>query len=83
MGEWSMPMEFMCGRPLSAEELELIRQQIELMDASLPSTTKCAESSNATGPTCFQRFRRPRSDFRRAAAEAGDDLQRGTAFRAC
>jgi hypothetical protein len=27
-----MPMEFMFGRPLSPEELELIRSQIESMD---------------------------------------------------
>jgi hypothetical protein len=26
---------------------------------------KCAESSNASGPTCFQSFRRLRSDFER------------------
>ena len=27
-----MPMEFMFGRPLSPEELEMLRQQIESMD---------------------------------------------------
>jgi hypothetical protein len=63
-----MPMEFMFSRPLTAEELELIRQQSNRWLTSLPSTMKCAESSNATGPTCFQSFRRLRSDFGRGGS---------------
>jgi hypothetical protein len=54
-----MSVEFLHGRPLSADELEMIRQ----VSTTLPrSTLKSAASSLATGRTYLRSFRRKRND---------------------
>jgi hypothetical protein len=62
--KWSegMPIEFLQGRPLSPDELEMIRQQIESFDDIASLTTEYAASSLATGPTCYRSFRHQKTN---------------------
>jgi hypothetical protein len=43
-----MPMEFMFGRPLSPEELEMLREQIESMDdiTAIDDEVRCIVERN-------------------------------------
>jgi hypothetical protein len=63
-----MPFEFLHGRPLSPEELEMIRRGIEAFDdIGALSTTKYAVSWLATGRTCCPSFRPETNESRRDA----------------
>jgi hypothetical protein len=57
---WSKNMRVEClrGRPLSPEELEMLRRRWSRSTASALSTTKSAALSRATGLTCCRSFRR-------------------------
>jgi hypothetical protein len=52
-----MPIEFLHGRPLSPEELEMLRQQIEEgFDNIAEVDERYVGSSLATGLTCWRSF---------------------------
>jgi len=52
-----MPMEFLLGRPLSPEELEMIRHELESMVDIGVVMTKSEATSLATGHPCGRSFR--------------------------
>jgi hypothetical protein len=55
-------MEFLHGRPLSPEEMEIIRRQIEEGFEVIGAVDDEVASSPATGRTCFPSFRRKKTE---------------------
>jgi hypothetical protein len=58
-----MPMEFLHGRPLSPEELELFRRQVEEgFEVIAVVDDEVRGMSLGTGPTCWRSFRRKNNE---------------------
>jgi hypothetical protein len=60
----SMPVEFLHGRPLTPDDLELIRQQIEYgFDNITRIDLEIRDIVARNGLTCFQSYQRKRSEI--------------------
>jgi hypothetical protein len=60
-----MPIEFLHGRPLSREDLEMIHRQIEEGSEVIAAVDDEIRGTLATGPPCWRSFHSKRIDVAR------------------